>query len=339
LYRRWQAGQTGFETEDGTGMGYLIGMDEAGYGPNLGPLVITASLWEVPGDPRAFDFWQALESVVSNSRPPRKSDLLHVADSKEVHSSAKGLGPLERSTFPFLQVLNGDSQVDSLGKLWQLLVASPEHMAEIQQQPWNRNGGFALPTAADAEAAQKSQNDLKAALEAAGIRLKALCSEIVLPERFNRLCSEYGSKGVMLTRLCMQLLTRVWDRESAEPTLIIGDKHGGRNRYDGFLDEILDGEMIFRVEESTARSVYRVGATEIRFQTKAEAHFPVAVSSMVCKYTREVMMELFNQFWSEHVPDIKPTKGYPVDARRFKSEIADAQAQLEIADHLLWRGQ
>ena len=161
----------------------------------------------------------------------------------------------------------------------------------------------------------------------------------VVPERFNRLCSEYGSKGVMLTRLCMQLLTRVWDRESAEPTLIIGDKHGGRNRYDGFLDEILDGEMIFRVEESTARSVYRVGATEIRFQTKAEAHFPVAVSSMVCKYTREVMMELFNQFWSEHVPDIKPTKGYPVDARRFKSEIADAQAQLEIADHLLWRGQ
>jgi ribonuclease HII len=82
-----------------------------------------------------------------------------------------------------------------------------------------------------------------------------------------------------------------------------------------------------------------VGATEIRFQTKAEAHFPVAVSSMVCKYTREVMMELFNQFWSEHVPDIKPTKGYPVDARRFKSEIAAAQAELEISDQILWRGQ
>ena len=29
-------------------MAYLIGTDEAGYGPNLGPLVISATLWEVP---------------------------------------------------------------------------------------------------------------------------------------------------------------------------------------------------------------------------------------------------------------------------------------------------
>ena len=29
-------------------MGYLIGTDEAGYGPNLGPLVISATVWEAP---------------------------------------------------------------------------------------------------------------------------------------------------------------------------------------------------------------------------------------------------------------------------------------------------
>ena len=28
-------------------MGFLIGMDEAGYGPNLGPLVVAATVWEV----------------------------------------------------------------------------------------------------------------------------------------------------------------------------------------------------------------------------------------------------------------------------------------------------
>lgn len=320
-------------------MGYLIGMDEAGYGPNLGPLVITASLWKVPGDPREFDFWQALDSVVSQSRPPRNSQLLHVADSKQVHSSNAGLGPLERSTLPFLQLLNGSQEVGSLRELWRLLVASPAHLDEIQEHPWNGDGQFSVPAIVDRGTLHQSQQNLSAALAEVEIELLSLCSEIVLPERFNRLCREYGSKGVLLTRLCMQLLNRVWDRETNEPTLIIGDKHGGRNRYDGFLDEILDGEMIFRVEESTARSVYRVGSTEIRFQTKAEEHFPVAISSMVCKYMREVMMEQFNQFWSEHIPDIKPTKGYPVDARRFKSEIAAVQAQLEISDHLLWRGQ
>ena len=29
-------------------MTYLIGTDEAGYGPNLGPLVISATVWQVP---------------------------------------------------------------------------------------------------------------------------------------------------------------------------------------------------------------------------------------------------------------------------------------------------
>ncbi|WP_298867459.1 hypothetical protein [uncultured Gimesia sp.] len=320
-------------------MGLLIGMDEAGYGPNLGPLVITASLWKVPGDPREFDFWQALQSVVSQKKPSKSSGLLHVADSKEVHSSSAGLAPLEKSTLPFLQLFHGEPKLESLESLWQLLIASPEHLDAIHKQPWNCKDEFTIPTAVESETVQASQRDLKQALDAAGIELLAFCSEIVLPERFNNLCAEYGTKGVMLTRLCMQLLTRVWDRTSIEPTLIIGDKHGGRNRYDEYLDEILDGEMIFRVEESTAKSIYKVGNTEVRFQTKAESHFPVAVSSMVCKYTREVMMERFNQFWSQHVPDLKPTKGYPVDARRFKDEIAVAQERLEISDQILWRGR
>ena len=34
------------------GMGILIGMDEAGYGPNLGPLVVAATAWEVGEEAR-----------------------------------------------------------------------------------------------------------------------------------------------------------------------------------------------------------------------------------------------------------------------------------------------
>ena len=70
---------------------------------------------------------------------------------------------------------------------------------------------------------------------------------------------------------------------------------------------------------------------------KAEANFPVALASIVCKYVRELSMHAFNQFWAKHLPDVKPTAGYPVDAARFKAEIAEAQAQREITDDVLWR--
>ena len=46
-------------------MPYLIGTDEAGYGPNLGPLVISATAWQVPENVRAEDFYHLLENTVA----------------------------------------------------------------------------------------------------------------------------------------------------------------------------------------------------------------------------------------------------------------------------------
>ena len=48
-------------------------------------------------------------------------------------------------------------------------------------------------------------------------------------------------------------------------------------------------------------------------------------------------MELFNRFWRTHLPTLKPTHGYPTDARRFRQEVAEIQARLEIPDEMLWR--
>jgi hypothetical protein len=37
------------------------------------------------------------------------------------------------------------------------------------------------------------------------------------------------------------------------------------------------------------------------------------------------------------VPGLRPTAGYPQDARRFKAQIAAKQQALGIADRCLWR--
>lgn len=180
---------------------------------------------------------------------------------------------------------------------------------------------------------------LRAACGQAGLQFTAARSDIVLTRRFNQLTSLYDSKGVALSKTTFGLLDKVWNPDSGEPTLIIGDKHGGRNRYDDLIDELLDGQMIFRLRESREKSSYRVGASELHFQTGAEAHFPVAVASMICKYIRELAMEQFNAFWQRRVPELKPTKGYPTDARRFRADIAQMQRELDISDDVLWRNR
>ena len=48
-------------------MAYLIGTDEAGYGPNLGPLIISASAWEVPDGLRSEDLYRQLDGIVAAS--------------------------------------------------------------------------------------------------------------------------------------------------------------------------------------------------------------------------------------------------------------------------------
>lgn len=349
-------------------MGIVIGMDEAGYGPNLGPLVITATVWQVPGDPRKTDFWKSLESVVSQSAT-KDVDRIHVADSKDVYSPSRGIQPLERSiqtlfgltpqdTSSFRSLcdwlMTSDFARSPSGEIPELLQRPPAKHVENNQpgtadstmapsfldvEPWFQQTDLSLPVFNEQCEIEVLTGQLKSACDETGIRLVGISSDIVLTERFNSVSDFYQSKGAALSRFTLGLLRSVWDPGSEDPTVIIGDKHGGRSRYDELIDEQLDGQMIFRLQEGRQKSSYRVGASEINFQTKAEEHFPVAVASMVCKYVRELSMDLFNDFWKQHLPEIKPTKGYPQDAKRFREEIAAHQKQLGIPDSTLWRAR
>lgn len=317
----------------GAAVGLLIGMDEAGYGPNLGPLVVTVTAWDVPDNPRKFDLAAAMVNVVESS-PTRGGNRLHIADSKQVYNPSRGIVSLERSVLCALNLcgLNPTGFRDLREAL------SPLEHDCSDTESWLDGADLQLPTTVDAVQVSELTSRWKECCQQNGIRLRTIRSDVVLTRRFNDLTRQYGSKGLTLSRISLRLLRSVWNPDDDQPTFIVADKHGGRNRYADLLAETLDeGRMIFRGIESTARSDYRIGATDIRFQAKAESHLPVALASMVSKYVRELAMMLFNQFWQRHQPDLKPTKGYPVDARRFKTDIADTQARLGIDDADLWR--
>lgn len=313
-------------------MGLLIGMDEAGYGPNLGPLVITVMVWEVPGSPVEFNCWEALSAVIAQTDEHTKGDKrLLVGDSKEVYSPARGIGKLEESVLTLLSAL-----CPRVGTFQELHRALSPNDLSLSDEPWYCED-LAIPQTAAIDIERAFH--WKEASEAAGIVLRGVRSDVVLTERYNRAVERHNSKGLALSRMSLALLRTLWDPDNDCSTLIIADKHGGRNRYDDLLAEVLDDRFVFRLEEGTANSHYRVGKTDLCFQTKAEAHFPVAVASMISKYLRELAMECFNRYWQSHVPNLKPTKGYPQDARRFRDDVAVKQQELGIPDRMLWRSR
>src|SRR5271170_1850989 len=75
-------------------MPWHIGVDEAGYGPNLGPFVMTAVACRLPEDLLDANLWQALRSTVRRRRHKPDGRLL-IDDSKLVYTSPEGLGGLE----------------------------------------------------------------------------------------------------------------------------------------------------------------------------------------------------------------------------------------------------
>jgi len=317
-------------------MAFLIGTDEAGYGPNLGPLVISATTWQVPDELVEADWYGVLGDAVQASANGSKPGL-PIGDSKLLYKPGGGLSALERSVLAAASTLG--VHIHSWDDAWRAF--APQSVVWRDRLPWYAGFHPQLPVAASPDEITERGRRLAVDLARGRIQLVGMNAVAVFPERFNALIDRFDTKGGALSFETLKLVRRQLDGLDSGPVVVHCDKHGGRNRYASVLQTVFPDVLPTIVSEGRAESVYRWGPpsrrVEIRFTAKGEAALCAALASMIAKYLRELAMLGFNAFWSRHVPGLQPTAGYPTDARRFRTEIAAAQKKLRIDDRVLWR--
>lgn len=331
-------------------MPYLIGSDEAGYGPNLGPLTITGTLWDNQSGQACL--YDALEEVIKPG-PDRKSDnRLVVADSKVVYKSSGSIKNLETTVLSFLLAAGcrrsagqGTARielealprsVESLVRLacpqsdWQLLKSLPAYDFSAVE----------IPLKANPDEICENANRLVASMAAAQVDLMSVECRPVFPTEFNAGLRSFGNKATLLSNRTLEIVSRLASMTD-DDLEIVCDKHGGRSKYASLIAAHLTDQPICTGAETKRCSDYSFSDQQrdvvVRFQAGGESFMPTALASMVSKYVREVFMKAWNQFWIQQIPDLKPTKGYPLDAKRFKAEINELQSRLGIADVDVWR--
>ncbi len=318
-------------------MAWVVGIDEAGYGPNLGPFVMTAAALRLPDDSAGLDLWQRLAAAVRRDTDPDDGRLL-IADSKIVYSPARGLRPLETAVLAAHRPDPGDGCL-LLERYIEGLCPS-SHPA-LRRECWY-SGATPLPVETEAGHSDEARARFADACRGAGVTCGLVRGVVVCPEQFNALTEAAGSKGAVLRHGLAELVRACWALAGDEPLTFFIDKHGGRNTYAAMLQDAVPEGFVLAHQEGPARSVYSVAGLkrEVRwtFQPRADAeHFSVALASMVSKYVREVLMGEFNRFWQGQVPGLKPTAGYPGDAKRYYDAIRPAAERLGIPEVVLWR--
>lgn len=304
----------------------VIGMDEAGYGPMLGPLCVGVCAVRVASWSRgdaAPDLWSELAGAVCRKGGDKRGRIA-VDDSKKLKLANDGarhpLTHLERGVLAFLAQVDGASvPVDDAALLAQL-------GAEPGAEAWYAGEATALPVAGDAGAQLIARNMLAGALRSSGVTVEWVGCRVIGEGEFNAELERSGSKATTTMIGLREHLSLVWERwgvvegeagaGGGEPARVVLDRQGGRTDYARFLMELLPSQVaadlrVRAVQESAELCRYEIDGSgadgrarrlSVLVMPEAEAaHLPVALASMCAKYVRELLMARWNRYWSAKV--------------------------------------
>lgn len=333
-------------------MHLIIATDEAGYGPKLGPLVITATVWRVPS------LQHLVEPFANFSVPladPRCGKVL-IDDSKKVFKRGQRLTSGQE---PLLDVVcRAASTWASIPnpirsfRHW-LQVVAPLDFHTAAQTPWFVEclKDVGIDSSSPDQAPTELDSPDQALIDhwsANGLELRDLSTRMITARAFNSLVDRGMNKADILTESTCELVGTLLAKhgESATEVSVFSDRHGGRAYYGAALQQRFPDARMSVLHEDKNNSRYELAATpscgriEWSFTVSGDSYAPVAMSSMIAKWLRERAMTEFNRFFQLRVPTgmtLPVTAGYPTDADRFIDDLARLGMRAGIPDAMLIR--
>lgn len=307
-------------------MAVYAGIDEAGFGPLLGPLVVSGTAFRVPDERIHGCLWEALRETCTRE-PKRGSTRLTIADSKKVYHSASGLGGLERAALVMLAAAGKQPET------WRALIetVAPHAAAMLERLAWYAGSNVRLPVDDTVGNVLTRANAIRLDAKDHDVEFLGAFVEPVLEDDYNRLVERTANKAVALQGIVMRVIDRILRATNDARVRLCVDRLGGRTHYREALHMSFPEFEIEIVEESAERSAYRLAgpARVVRVEFAAggeDRHLPIALASIFSKYVRELYMRAFNRYWCGKQADLRPTAGYYTDAKRW---LRDARSTLE----------
>lgn len=296
----------------------VVGVDENGLGPRLGPLVATAVAVEVAG---AYD----------RARWRRAGKRLAIEDSKA--STAFGQMAFGESiALALVERVHGavpdshDALLAAVSLETPLALRAPCPSAAARQC-WGED----LPLPAFGGDPEEGRRRL-AKLAKRGFRPLRARSAVTCAGVLNARMDSGLTKVVHNLETFERLLEDARRGAGVDLRAVCG-MVGGIRSYRRYVRRF-DPEAMEVLEESRRAARYRVPRVgDVAFEVDADdRHLPVALASMLGKYVRELGMERQNRFYRRAHPDLPRASGYhdPV-TRRFVDATAALRRRLRIA--------
>lgn len=297
----------------------VMGVDENGLGPRLGPLVATSVALQVPRYARAALCARGLALGLTDSKEAGGFGRMAFTESVALALVKRGGAVLPGSVDGFLDQVSPQTR----GRLRACCPDEP-----TARQCW----ALDLPLPVFGGDVSYGERLLEQLVGRSSLRIVDVQSRIACAGVLNAKLAGGENKLAVDLELFEDLICAVHDRHGS-PLLAVCGMIGGIRDYASRLSRF-DSRPVGELVGRRGQRRYRVdGVGEIRFEVDADArHLPVALASIVGKYVREISMRRIGEFYRQGSPGLRLASGYhdPVTTR-FIDATESSRRRLGIA--------